>query len=154
LARFASRLRSPYLQNFKDSIRLHYVLFESCVKGILELADLKPHDVLHFFFDSSEEHSVDCLKLYLKMRKQNTLLRSKCALLASGEDELMPPLQAVDMIAYCEYQFLVNDGKPSSTIALLRSILHGQEGKHINMNYDIRNENAELGSGEIQIKDE
>ena len=85
------------------------------------------------------------------MRSRDPFLKSKCALLAFGEDELLPPLQAVDMQAYCEYQHFAHSGNPGSILGLLRSIIYGKQGKHVDIEYNISGEDAEVGSGKARI---
>lgn len=88
-----------------------YCAFEACIRGIIERMQEHPNDRVHLCCDASEEYSELCLSLYLKLRRNNALVRHHCSAIMFGEDEDFPPLQVADMLAYCRReQWLVSEG--------------------------------------------
>jgi hypothetical protein len=133
-------------------------MFEACVKQIFHTqykdGYLKTGDIVYLYFDSSEKDAPDHLKTYIKIRSSDLLVKRGCALIAFGEDDLMEPLQAVDMLAYCYFQDLQRKGNtPEPIIEDMLTILNrGEECQSPNLVYDITKGVAGLGSGTIEGK--
>jgi hypothetical protein len=80
----------------------HYSGFEICVKQTMIM--LGKGRFLQIICDQSDEYSPECLKIYLKPRKNNPEFRRQCIGITFGNDEFFPPLQLADVFAYCERQ--------------------------------------------------
>jgi len=76
-----------------------YCGFESCIRQVA--ASLPDNYVAQLMCDCSEEYAVECLKMYLRLRRSSDEFKSRCVAMVFCEDENSPPLQAADMLAYC-----------------------------------------------------
>jgi hypothetical protein len=130
-------------------------MFEACVKTLFEVSELRANDTVHLYFDSSGD-AAEHLKTYLAVRQQSALIRGKCAMIAFGEDELMPPLQLADMIAYCYFQGALKPTKSPQPIIelILRTVKQRNRGRSGNLVYNMRGRIAKLGSGQIEVEDD
>ena len=75
-----------------------YCGFESCIRQVA--ASLPDNYVASLMCDCSEEYAVECLKMYIRLRKNDKQFNSRCVSLTFCEDENSPALQAADMLAY------------------------------------------------------
>lgn len=104
-----------------------YCGFQACMHASVAFAR-NPNLKLALYCDSSEEYSVQCLKLYLKMRRLVAEFKDKCVSLTFSEDEHFPPLQAADMLAYCvRLDYTRDSAMPQPVIEKLLSIF-GRDG--------------------------
>lgn len=60
------------------------------------------------YCDSSEQYSLQILKLYHRLRSQNKDMRDRFQCLTFAEDQHFPPLQLADVIAYCRRRQVSN----------------------------------------------
>lgn len=122
-----------------------YCGFEACVKDVL--ARMEDPDLrLHVYCDSSEQYATECLRLYLKLRREHPEFRDRCIAVTFAEDQHFPPLQAADMFAYCE-RHNANRAtvKPDAIIDRILGVF-GRRGKRWRgLAYDL--EGPGLGSG-------
>jgi Protein of unknown function (DUF3800) len=138
-----NRLPQSQRKQFKSP---SYMGFEACVRAI---ADHNKNQQFVVIYDSSEEYSALCLKMYHRMRRQNPNVKEHCASITFAEDQRLPPLQLADMMAYCSRANTLKDRQPIPPIVeRLYSILNKYEcvGR-----YDLvyRHED-DLGEGSIE----
>ena len=87
-----------------------YSGFETLIKGITDIAKSDPQSKFHLICDLSEGYSVDCLKLFTRLRMMHESYRQRFTALSFADDCDYPPLQAADMLAYCfRRKFLKTD---------------------------------------------
>lgn len=80
---------------------LPYAAFEALVKGIAEVsANSQQRDRFHLIYDLSEEYSVECIRLFNRLRMMRSQYRDLFSSLSFADDTEFPPLQAADMLAY------------------------------------------------------
>jgi len=79
-----------------------YAGFDGLLNRIIQrsLQANTSNNQFNLVYDLSEEYSVQCLKLFLKMRARSAV-KQFFPSLAFADDQEFPPLQAADMVAYC-----------------------------------------------------
>jgi hypothetical protein len=150
----AQWMKLPEAQRVKFR-NIQNTMFEACVKTLFEVSDLRANDTVHLYFDSSGD-AAEHLKTYLAIRQRSALIKGKCATIAFGEDELMPPLQVADMIAYCYFQDALKPTKSPQPIIelMLGTFKERNRGRSGNLVYNMRGRIAKLGSGRIEVEDD
>jgi hypothetical protein len=92
---------------------ISYAGFEALVKNIAQGAERNMPDAhFHLVYDLSETYSVECLKLFTRLRMMHSLYRSRFTALSFADDCDYPPLQAADMLAYASRHALLDTNKP------------------------------------------
>lgn len=102
-----------------------YAGFDGLLKAIRSRALLHnaPNHKFHLVYDLSEEYSVQCLKLFNRMRMLQQPIAQFFPSIAFADDREFPPLQAADMIAYCaREEFLRGVGHCDGIIGKLLEI--------------------------------
>jgi Protein of unknown function (DUF3800) len=116
-----------------------YCGFEACLKQTLT----KSKGPINSWCDSSEEYAVECLKLYAQLRRKDAEFKQRCVSIRFAEDQVFPPLQLADVVAYCARQ-KVSGNTPLPVVQRILDIIDNQAQTN-NMTY--LRDGAGLGSG-------
>lgn len=129
---------------------LPYAAFETLIAGIAELAKKSgPRDRFHLVYDLSEEYSIECVKLFNRLRRMRGLNRDLFASLSFADDIDFPPLQAADMYAYCERQRAMEKDESAPIIKRLGEIL--RKGKNTGDRDLVYRSQKGLGHGVLEL---
>jgi hypothetical protein len=77
-----------------------YYAFEAGVLALANSTCLGPDDEIALICDDSDE-ARKCLESFRKLKNREPSVKNKIPVVAFGDDEVYPPLQAADMFAYC-----------------------------------------------------
>jgi hypothetical protein len=125
-----------------------YCGFEACMRAVIATVK-NPHMKVALLCDCSEQYSVECLRLYLRMRAHNQVFKDKCASLTFCEDEDFPPLQAADMLAYCiRSDYTRQITSPPKVVDDLLTIFRRDGSRDTAFVYELAK--ANLGSGILE----
>jgi hypothetical protein len=122
-----------------------YYGFEACVRGVVDTTP-EPHmHSIQVACDISDDYAAQTLKLFIKLRKQDDLIKRCCHAIAFGDDRYIPALQLADMFAYScrEYQ----SGTPRPVILDIIEILTGSRDLKPSKRMVYNTGSVELGSG-------
>jgi len=103
----------------KKLVDPQYCGFEGCMKIVI--GGLSAEHDLHVVCDSTEEYSEKMLGLYLRMRRKDAQFKKRCIAITFAEDNMFPPLQLADIVAYCERHQRTT--KPDEQHPLVRQIM-------------------------------
>ena len=78
-----------------------YCAFEAGIKNLVSMEGIESSDLFNFICDDSEEYSSECLKVYRKLRRKDTILAERIGGLCFLDDRKYAPLQVADLFAYC-----------------------------------------------------
>src|SRR5260370_39230283 len=127
---------------------LQYPVFESCLKGSL---DLNPEFGLVITCDLSEQYSAGCLKLFHKIRMQDPDARKRLLGIHFADDKSHAGLQAADMVVYCARADATRDViERHLIVAEIIGMFHSQLQAEGQFTYTL--EGSGLGDGVMEMK--
>jgi hypothetical protein len=144
-------MASAHFRSLPNAIRRslknpQYCGFEGCMRSVIN-AVKNPNMRVSLCCDSTDEFSVECLKLYLEIRRREPVLKAKCVSIIFAEDEHYPPLQLADMVAYCIRQdYTRQTVQPEPIIDALLAIFRRDGSIPSSFGYDV---DAKLGLGTL-----
>lgn len=78
----------------------YFVSFKTALIKTLDYVKPTPDSILSVMCDDEEQYAPLCYKLFNKVRREYPALRKLLSSICFGDDELILPLQAADLLAY------------------------------------------------------
>lgn len=112
------------------------------------VASIDPRSHVHLIYDLSEEYSIECVRLFNRMRAMTGAFRTLFSSLSFADDTEFAPLQAADMLAYVSRQMaFAHHAKP--IVKRLNEIL--SQGHNIRRRDLVYRAGSGLGHGVLEL---
>lgn len=116
-------------RRLKDPV---YAGFDGLLKNIVSDASrFGARDYqFNLVYDMAEEYSDRVLKMFVKQRRLGSAYHRFFPSLTFADDEMSPPLQAVDMIAYCQREEVEQGARARPIVKRIMEVLRSGDSSH------------------------